>query len=130
MSPISMVDKVPPKVAFLGPEGMYTHQISIAAFNRFGTGVEYVAKESIAETFRAIPSEASIAVLPVENSIFGTVIETLDLLHLLEVRKEKVIAGEVTLQVQHCLLAAQGTKLEDIGNVFSHEQALGQCSNY
>ncbi|KAL5526244.1 hypothetical protein ACEPAG_7583 [Sanghuangporus baumii] len=125
-----MVDKVPPKVAFLGPEGMYTHQISIAAFNRFGTGVEYVAKESIAETFRAIPSEASIAVLPVENSIFGTVIETLDLLHLLEVGKEKVIPGEVTLQVQHCLLAAQGTKLEDIGNVFSHEQALGQCSNY
>ncbi|KAL5534249.1 hypothetical protein ACEPAG_711 [Sanghuangporus baumii] len=127
MSPISVVDKVPPKVAFLGPEGTYTHQ---AAFNRFGTGVDYVAKESIAETLRAIPSEASIAVLPEENSIFGTVIETLDLLRLPEVGKEKVIAGEVTLQVQHCLLAAQGTKLKDIRNVLSHEQALGQCSNY
>ena len=63
-----------------------------------------------------------MAVIPAENSIFGSVVETLDLLRLPEVGNEKVVAGQVVLEVQHCLLAAKGTKLGDIKNVLSHEQ--------
>ncbi|EJD03966.1 PDT-domain-containing protein [Fomitiporia mediterranea MF3/22] len=119
--------ETPMRVAFLGPRGTYSHQI---AFNHFGHDVEYVQKETISDAFHAVPSEASIAVIPAENSIFGAVIESLDLLRLPEVGKTKFIRGEVTLQVQHCLLVAQGTKLGDVKQVLSHEQALGQCNSY
>jgi prephenate dehydratase len=72
-----------------------------------------------ADIFGAVSSTAQLGVVPQENTIFGTVLETYDVL-----RKpvSGFIRGEVTLQIQHCLLVRQGVELYDIQKVFSHEQ--------
>ena len=86
--------------------------------------------------------------VPLENSIFGSVIETYDLLRLPEVGRDKVVRGEISHDVQHCLLVNQGVKIHQITRVLSHEQvgyrsylvflltdvifgeALGQCRRF
>jgi len=86
--------------------------------------------------------EIHVGVVPHENSIFGTVAETYDLLR----SSSCFIRGEVTLQIDHSLLVKQGVQLHQIRRVFSHEQvrynlplqsmilsqrqALGQCRNF
>jgi prephenate dehydratase len=71
-----------------------------------------------------------LALLPQENSIFGIVTETYDLLRSSELGESKWIRGAVTLSVQHCLLVRRGKTIRDIKSVLSHEQALGQCSQF
>ncbi|KAJ7684965.1 Prephenate dehydratase-domain-containing protein [Mycena polygramma] len=115
----------PYKVAFLGPAGTYSHQ---AAYDRFGDAVEYHQSGTITNVFNAVASKtAQAGVVPQENTIFGSVIETYDGL-----RGQNVgfIQGEVVLEVQHCLLVRRGVKREDIQYIKSHEQALGQCRGF
>ncbi|KAJ7285622.1 Prephenate dehydratase-domain-containing protein [Mycena rebaudengoi] len=110
------------KVAFLGPLGTYSHQ---AAYDRFGGSVEYHESGTITDVFDAVSSRvAQVGVIPQENSIFGTVVETYDAL-----RKPDLgfICGEIVLEVRHCLLVRRGVKFQEIQRVLSHEQALGQC---
>ena len=72
--------------------------------------------------FRAVSPEIPFGLLPQENSVFGTVTETYDLLRLPEVGTEKFIRGEIILSVRHSLLVRRGVKHEDIERVLSHEQ--------
>ncbi|KAJ7489925.1 Prephenate dehydratase-domain-containing protein [Mycena galericulata] len=103
-------------VAFLGPLGTYTHQ---AAYDRFG---------STANVFNAVSAKTAHAgVVPQENSIFGSVIETYDALRGPNVG---FVRGEILLEVQHCMLVGRGVKREDIRFIKSHEQALGQCGRF
>lgn len=110
------------KVAVLGPLGTYTHE---AAHKLFGPGVEYDERDTIQGIFDALPAIADAGVVPQENSIFGNVIETYD-----NLREAGFVRGEVTLEVQHCLLVRPGVKVHDIEKVLSHEQALGQCRDF
>ncbi|KDQ05925.1 hypothetical protein BOTBODRAFT_39877 [Botryobasidium botryosum FD-172 SS1] len=121
--------KFPITAAFLGPEGTYTHQ---AAYELFGEGAKYVAKNTISETYKSVSTASSptFCVIPAENSIFGTVTETYDLLRGPEVGVETFIRGECQIGVRHCLVVRRGVKLEDITKIASHEQALGQCSQF
>jgi len=68
--------------------------------------------------------------LPQENSIFGSVTETYDLLRSSELGTRKWIRGAVRLSVQHCLVVRRGKTIRDIKKVLSHEQALGQCREF
>lgn len=97
--------------------------------------------------FNAVSSTVPLAVIPQENSIFGPVTETGDLLRLPVVGKDIFITGETILSIQHCLVVRKGVKLEQIQTILSHEQAsgfwflclqcltdefkaLGQCRNF
>jgi len=120
-------DEVLPKLAFLGPVGTYTHQ---AAYDKFGTSVDYCEKKTIADVFHAVSSTIPLALIPQENSTFGAVVETGDLLRLPIAGTDIFVAGETTLSIQHCLLVRRGVKLEHIETILSHEQALGQCRNF
>jgi prephenate dehydratase len=76
-----------------------------------------------ADAFRSVdPSAGSLALLPQENSIFGAVTETYDLLRSPELGESKWIRGAVTLSVQHCLLVRRGKTMRDVKRVLSHEQ--------
>ncbi|KIK71104.1 hypothetical protein GYMLUDRAFT_185503 [Collybiopsis luxurians FD-317 M1] len=110
-------------VGFLGPFGTYTHQ---AAYERFKDTVVYCEKPTIADAIGSLDS-LDYAVVPRENSIYGSVIETFDNLRFLETG---FIQGEIVLKIQHCLIVKEGAKLTDIDHVLSHEQALGQCRKF
>ncbi|KAF8225087.1 PDT-domain-containing protein [Tricholoma matsutake] len=112
------------RVAVLGPLGTYTHE---AAYKRFGADAEYNERERIKDVFDSVLSTADWGVVPQENSTFGSVIETYDNLRRPDA---KFVRGEITLQVQHCLLVRRGVKLDDIKKIMSHEQALGQCQTF
>ncbi|TFK30535.1 PDT-domain-containing protein [Coprinopsis marcescibilis] len=111
-----------PCVAVLGPFGTYSHE---AAHRFFGQSTRYEERATIKDVFRALCSSSTdFGVVPQENTIFGSVVETYDLLRDLD---GGFIVGEVTLRIDHCLLVKPGVRLENIQTVLSHEQALGQC---
>src|SRR5258706_3626328 len=79
------------------------------------------------EVFEAVVKKrATHGVVPLENSIGGTIHRNYDLL----LDHELMITGEVELDVVHCLQALPGTKISDITVVYSHPQALAQCEQF
>ena len=73
----------------------------------------------LVDVFKALSLKVPIGVVPQENSIFGSVIETYD---LLKIPDAAFIRGEITLKVEHCLLARKGVQHNGIRRVLSHEQ--------
>jgi len=118
-----------PILTYLGPAGTYSHQ---AAHDRFAKTVHYHSRDTISDVFHSVgPSgDSTLALLPQENSTFGIVTETYDLLRSAELGESKWIRGAVTLSVQHCLVVRRGKTMGDIKRVLSHEQALGQCRQF
>jgi len=113
----------PLKVAFLGPEGTYTHS---AAVKHFGSLIETHPVESIEEVFRVVEADgANFGVVPVENSSAGVINHTLDLF----MKSSLTISGEVALRIRHNLLSSLGS-LDKIDRVYSHQQSLSQCSQW
>ncbi len=111
------------RIAFLGPIGTYSYE---AATRFFGTSGRLIPCASITEIFEEMEQNyATSAVVPVENSIEGSVRETLDMLMLSSLE----ICGEVSLRISHALMNLSG-KLEDIKQVMSHPQALAQCRQW
>ncbi len=113
----------PMRVAYLGPEGTYTHS---AALKQFGHAVEAVPCSAIDEIFRQVEARTvDFGVVPVENSTEGVVSHTLDMF----LNSPLKISGEVELRVNHCLLSrAEGTAA--IRRVYAHQQALAQCRRW
>ncbi|KAI0271385.1 Prephenate dehydratase-domain-containing protein [Gloeopeniophorella convolvens] len=116
-----------PNLAFLGPAGTYSHQ---AAHDKFAEMVHYHTRDTIADVFHSVGPSMPLALVPQENSIFGIVSETYDLLRSPNAGQTKWVRGAVTLPIQHCLLVRRGKTLQDIKKVLSHEQALGQCRQF
>jgi prephenate dehydratase len=111
------------RIAFQGELGAYSE----AAARRFAPGAEVVPCPSFDDVFAAVASgRASRGILPMENSVGGSIHRNYDLL----VEHELPIVGEVELPVDHCLLARPGVKLPDLKVVYSHPQALAQCEEY
>jgi len=124
--PLSPVG-TPLTVAFLGPEGTYTHQ---AAVDRFGSNVVYDPRGSIADVFESMDGHSSLGCVPIENSLHGAVIETLDRLRSPAVGTSIHIRDEFGIPISHSLLVRKGTRIDRVRTVYSHEQALGQCARF
>lgn len=111
------------KIAFQGEHGAYSEQ---AVFDYFGE-VESLPCESFDAVFEAVNTGRSeAALIPIENSLAGSIHQNYDLL----LRNDLRIVGEYLLRVRHCLIALPGVKKADIKKAISHPQALGQCAGY
>jgi prephenate dehydratase len=111
-------------VAYQGEPGAYSQE---AIYQHFGSTVDTLACHSFEEIFRAVETgSARAALLPVENSLAGSINQAFDLLLDHDLR----VIGEVKLRVRHCLLAPSGTTPAEILRVRSHPQALAQCERY
>ncbi len=112
------------KVVYQGSEGAYS-QLALKQF--FGNEVESIQVDTFRDAMSAVgEGMADYAVLPIENSTAGIVNEIYDLL----VEYENFIVGEQIIRIEHCLLAPEGVKKEDIKTVYSHAQSLMQCARY
>lgn len=110
-----------PIVAFQGEPGAYSEQ---AIRNYFGPEVATLPCRTFADIFDAIHhGTVDQGMLPVENSLAGTVIPAYDQL----VDHDLRIQAEVILRVEHCLMAPSGQQMKEIRRVRSHPQALAQC---
>ncbi len=113
----------PLKVAYLGPDGTYTH---IATLKHFGGSVQQLPMASIDDIFEAVEvARADFGIVPLENSLEGSVNQTLDAL----VDSNLSIYGEVNVDIEHQLLS-QAESLEEISVVHAHPQALAQCRRW
>lgn len=110
----------PLKVAYLGPEGTFTH---LAALRHFGSSANYIPVESIKATFDAVESnKAEYGIVPIENSNEGVVSYTLDMFMDYDLK----IAAEIMLEISHNLVSKSGDKAK-IEKIYSHPQATAQC---
>jgi len=114
---------VPVKVAIQGELGSFSHE----AAERMLPHCAVVPCARSAEVFdRLQRGSVGAAVIPIENSLAGTVAEHADLL----VAREVFIQGEFLLRIVHNLIAAPGVKLGSIRKAFSHPVALDQCRDF
>ncbi len=114
----------PLKVAYLGPEGTFTHA---AAIKHFGQALHPKSVDSINQIFTDVETEAvTYGVVPVENSTEGMVNHTLDNFMQSNVK----ICGEVELPINLLLLANKTAKPASIKRICAHQQALAQCRNW
>jgi chorismate mutase/prephenate dehydratase len=108
------------RIAFLGPEGTYSH---LAARRHFGETAELVPTATIGDVFAAVErGQAELGVVPVENTTEGVVTQTLDAF----VDCDLTICGEQLQRIQHHLLSRSGRR-EDVRRVASIGQVLAQC---
>lgn len=112
------------KVVFQGVEGAYSQQ---ALWEFFGTGSKSFHVDTWRDAMEAIAEKnADYAVLPIENSSAGIVSENFDLL----TEYDNYIVGEQIIKIDHCLIGRTDASLADVTDVYSHPQALMQCSKY
>ena len=115
--------ELPERIAYLGPEGTFTHQ---AAESRFGAMSDYISLGSIYSVFKTLEAgRAKFGVVPIENSKDGIVGETLDLLSKSSVK----IVAELYMPI-HASFATKATKLEDINKIYSKDKGFGQCREF
>lgn len=112
------------RLGYFGPAGTFTE----AAALRYDGEAQLLPFATIAGVFAAVESGAADeGIVPIENSLEGSVTDTLDLLihdsHL-------SIRHEVVIPIEHCLVVKPGTSPEDVQVVYSHPQALGQCRRF
>ena len=110
------------RVAYQGVPGAYSEKAAGKAY----PGSDAIPCDQFEVAFQAVENwVADRAVLPVENSLGGSIHRNYDLM----LRHRLHIVGEVQLPVHHCLLALPGVRKEDITRVISHPQALAQCEH-
>ncbi len=115
------------KVGYLGPSGTYCQEAVEILVENMGECMQ-VECPTIYDVLSHVHSkEVDCAVVPIENSIEGSVNVTLD---ILAENTELKIKGEIILPVRHCLLSRKETLKQEIKLILSHPQALAQCSKF
>ena len=111
------------KVSYLGPKGSFSE---IALLNYFDSNSEPIPLPSIVDVFESIENnESHYGIIPIENSIEGSINNTHDLL----ISSNVIITGEIELLINQCLLSKDNS-IEKIKILYAHPQSLGQCRNY
>ncbi len=115
------------RVAFLGSKGSYSHLASREYFSRKNTELIELNCEHFKEVTQTVESgHADYGVLPIENTSSGSINEVYDLLQ----HTTLYIVGEMTLPIEHCLVATSDIRLEEIKTLYSHPQPHQQCSEF
>ena len=113
-----------PRIAYLGPAGTNTEVAALKAYPQS----DLQSCATIFAVARAVQSgEAALGVVPVENSLQGTITDTVDVL----IRGDGLaIRGEIVLDIEHCLMVKPGDPRSEVEVIYSHPQSLGQCRRY
>ena len=112
----------PLRISYLGPQGSYSH---LAAVGKFGASVEYEPVTDIRGVFEEVARErADFGIVPIENSVGGGVIDTLDAL----VETEVQICTEINRAIHHNLLA--NCTLKQVERVYSKPEVFAQCARW
>lgn len=113
------------RIAFLGPKGSYSHlaarQYAARHFEQF---IECGCQKFKDIVTQVETGQADYAILPIENTSSGSINDVYDLLQ----HTSLSIVGELSLPIDHCVLVAGATTLEQIEVVYSHPQPFQQCS--
>ena len=113
----------PTTIAFLGPEASFSH---LASRLHFGESSSFLSQNGIARVFDEVEKgSVDWGVVPVENSLEGSVNVTLDRLILTPLK----IRAEIYLRISQCLISSAKT-MKGIKNIYSHPQALAQCQSW
>ena len=123
------------KIAFLGPEGSYSHLAAKQFLKMESTGASSTINWDECVPFRNFPEviaavengRVDAAAIPIENSLQGGVSQNLD---LLQAASNLYAVKEMVVRIDHRLVYKEGTPLSQIGRVYSHRQALDQCANF
>ncbi|MCS7109009.1 MAG: prephenate dehydratase [Sulfolobales archaeon] len=114
---------IKPKVSYFGDVGSFSEEASLKFFG----DALFIPCKRFRDVFTNVQSGVcDFGVIPVENSLEGSVGEIYDLLREFEV----MVYGEIQLRISHCLIALPEVRLGDIRYVYSHPQALAQCSKF
>ncbi len=112
------------KVAFQGERGAYSES---AVYQYFGEDTQVKPCKDFRDVFESVcTGETDFGVVPVENSLEGSVTQNYDLF----LKYDLKVRGEVVVKIEHCLIVNPGTTLADIKVVYSHPQALAQCRTF
>lgn len=110
--------------AFIGEYGAYSHK---ACTGYFGDEIIPVPKGSFKEIFDAVESgEVKYGIIPLENSLSGSIHENYDLLQEYDLK----VTGEITMRVKHALIAHKDIERSDIRRILAPPPAFSQCRNY
>ncbi len=113
----------PTRVAYLGPAGTNTEVAAMRAY----PDATLVPCPTIAAIARTVENgDADRGVVPIENSLQGSITDTVDVL----IRDDIALCGEIVLPIEHCLMMPSGADRAEIDVIFSHPQSLGQCRQY
>lgn len=111
-------------VAFQGEMGAYSEE---AALSFFQESVRTLPCRTLSDVFGKVERrESEFGIVPVENSLHGSIGQTYDLM----LTSNVLVSGETILKITHCLVTNPNVHLNSVKRVYSHPQALGQCRMY
>jgi len=114
-------------VAFLGDKGSYSYLASHRYFSRRAEKIIEYGCQSFSEIMSQVESgHVDYGMLPIENTSSGSINEVYDVLQ----QTNLSIVGEITQPIEHCLLTAVNTSLDQIKTIYAHGQPFTQCSNF
>ncbi|WJV61639.1 bifunctional chorismate mutase/prephenate dehydratase [Pectobacteriaceae bacterium CE70] len=115
------------RIAFLGPKGSYSHLAARQYAARHFDNIIECGCQKFHDIINIVEiGQADYAVLPIENTSSGSINDVYDLLQ----HTGLSIVGELTNPIDHCVLVAVDTHLDQIETVYSHPQPFQQCSNF
>ncbi|MBC7334188.1 MAG: prephenate dehydratase [Actinobacteria bacterium] len=116
------------KIAYLGPQGTFTEEALLKFLEMTREEAEEISFPTVREVIKGVDrGEADEGLVPIENSIEGSVNETQDVLTF---ESEAKIVREITIPIRHNLIGKKDLKLENIKKIVSHPHATAQCRNF